>query len=163
MRVKGLNMGGIENEISHAHIIMWTVGFFITGLGLYGGVSWLVIKRALKTTDKDLVALKQCVNSLEIKKVEVSLYVKDREEVKEFLGTLQTTAMCAATQRACAGAIHPVLNAIKENLEQVLENQASMIKDRAITDGKLDMVITRQNHVIQQIDSHLNGHVPKLK
>jgi hypothetical protein len=165
--------------VSHAQLLMWVGTYFFTGLVLYGGIMWLLVRKTMRPLSSQIVDMKKeiCTNNkrreaefkelsedlikLDNKKVEVRLYMDDKEEARQIVASLQTVDRCNLMQKACFGTIQPVLRGIQDDIKSVLNNQAVMAEERGKMDGKLDMVIERQKHVIDRVDGHMNGHSHK--
>lgn len=142
---------------AHSNILMWVTAFFFTGMGLYGAFFWYFTKglrSAVKDMGTDLCSIRDELDKIDKRKVELIVYLDDKEKTETILKTLQTTDRCMLMQRACIGSITPILTDMKEDLKTVLENQ----QEFAGIKGVLDLVSQRQKEVIERIDSHVDGH-----
>ena len=147
-------------EMSHSSILTWTVGFFFTGLAVYGAFFWYLFRRvniSMKAVEKEVCWVKDQIDTLDKRKVELVVYVDDKERAEQILKTLQTTDRCMLMQRACLGSVLPALTDLKEDVKAVLKNQEELVGIKQV----LSLVTERQKGVIERIDGHLNGHSHK--
>jgi len=139
--------------ISHSQSIIWVVGFFFVGIGSYGTFFWYLVKGLKKT----VFDLQEGLQKIDKKKVEMIVYMDDKEEAKKIIAHLQTIDRCLLMQRACVGGITPIMEDMREDLRAVLKNQEELSGVKEV----MQLVTDRQKEVIGRIDSHLNGHSHK--
>jgi hypothetical protein len=144
-------------EVSHAQLLMWVGTFFFAGMGVYASVFFFMFRgfRAkVKKIGDDVVEARNKLDDIDQRKVELIVYMDDKEEAKKVIASLQTTDRCMLMQRVCVGSITPTLATIKDNLDAVLRNQEELMGVKQV----LNLVTNRQKEVIERIDTHLNSH-----
>lgn len=171
-----------EIDISHVGIIQWTVAFFFSGVATTSFIFWVIgrglrkfvkttvagVTTEIKTIEKNIEMNERSFNlrvqevmqhiegrikELDMRKVELIVYTRDKEAADVILKSVQTTAMCDAVRHACQDRIFDKLSMMDATMKVVLANQAEFEGVR----GKLDIVIERQKHVIERLDAHING------
>lgn len=145
------------SEITHSQILMWVVGFFFTGIGAYSFFFWYItkgLKVMVRDVASDVHSARSEIAEIDKRKVELVVYLDDKDKAEQIVKTLQTTDRCMLMQRACIGSITPTLTDIKDDLKTVLKNQEEFVGVKSV----LELVTNRQQEVIKRIDSHINGH-----
>jgi hypothetical protein len=160
-------------ELSHAELVIWTVSFFFTGIGIYGLFFWGMSRGLRKSVSNlgdqfkefrqeindDAMKLRSELRVVDEKKVDIVLYVKDKEAATLVMSKLQTEERCVAMRDVCTKHVVDRLVDLKKSIDGLTEGQ----KEVSAIHGTLDMVIKNQEKVISRIDSHVNGHSHKTE
>lgn len=170
---------------SHTELLMWTVTFFFGGLGLYGMLHLFMLRGSKQALNElgDKVEniqkhfddridrvnaqvltvdnkLEEKTKILEAKKVDVLVYVKDRDAADIILKSLMTRDMCDSMRHSCQDRIFDKLAMMSANVDRLIENQGDFEELKGVvgaTNEMVKMVIDRQKQVMDRMDKHING------
>lgn len=170
------------SDISHSQILQWTVSFVLAVLVIILPPFWVMVRSLkkfvkisvdtlqgevkgldrhinedVKAVDRQLTSLDAKIESvsrdLDKRKLEVSLYVADKEAAAILTRTLQTRDACQQLKNSCADHIADKLSGIQTTMDRLITNQ----KETSELKGTVIMLIERVEHQIERIDRHING------
>lgn len=151
-------------EITHSGIIMWVVSFFFGGMGVYGVLFWFIVKgikkplQELRTETANLrrqsAILDEKVATLEVKKVDLVIYIDDKEKAEQLISTLETKERADIMRNAIQQHLLDRLTDMRMLMEQILTNQTKSDELR----GEVRQMMERFKHIVDRVDRHIDGN-----